>query len=69
MKAGGTVTIAAGTYREIVEIYKSVTLRGAGPDKTILQAPAPDWLALDVATDSLQVTVDGLRITGGRSGA
>jgi parallel beta-helix repeat protein len=69
VKVGGTVTVAAGTYKEKVEIYKSVTLRGAGPDKTILQAPGPEWLALNVATDSLQVTIEGLRITGGRFGA
>jgi parallel beta-helix repeat protein len=68
VKTGGTVTVEAGIYKEKVEIYKSVTIRGAGPDKTVLQAPGTDWLALNIASDQLQVTIEGLRVTGGRFG-
>jgi parallel beta-helix repeat protein len=68
VKVGGTITLAAGTYRGLVQIYKSVTIRGAGPDQTVLQAPGPDWVALNIATDQIQVTVEGLKVTGGRRG-
>jgi parallel beta-helix repeat protein len=68
VKTGGTVTVAAGTYKEKVEIYKSITIRGAGADKTVLQAPGADWLALNIATNQPQVTIEGLRVTGGRFG-
>ena len=68
VKAGGTITVSAGTYREQVQIYKSATIRGAGVGRTILQAPGPDWLALNVATDGLAVTLEGLTVTGGYGG-
>lgn len=68
VKAGGTVTVAVGTYKGKVEIYKSVTIRGAGAANTVLQAPGADCLTLNIATDQLQVTIEGLRVTGGRYG-
>jgi parallel beta-helix repeat protein len=51
-----------------VQIYRSVTVRGAGQGKTILEAPGPERVALNVATDQLQVTVEGLTVRGGRRG-
>jgi hypothetical protein len=44
--AGDTVAVAAGTYAELVVIGKAITLRGEGPDKTILTSPDP--LPVDV---------------------
>jgi hypothetical protein len=68
VKVGGTITVAAGTYQEQVQIYKSVKIIGAGPDQTVLQAPGPEWTALNIATDQLDVMIEGLKVTGGRRG-
>lgn len=68
VKPGGTITVAAGTYRGQLQIYKSVTIRGAGPEQTVLQAPGPDWTAVNIATASPVVTIEGLTVTGGRRG-
>lgn len=68
VKAGGTITVRAGTYQEQVQIYKSVTIQGEGPDLTVLKAPGPDWVALNIATDQVQVTVEGLTVSGGKQG-
>jgi len=68
VKVGGTITVAAGTYQEQVQIYKSVKIVGAGPDQTVLQAPGPEWTALNIATDQLDVVIEGLKVTGGRRG-
>jgi parallel beta-helix repeat protein len=68
VKAGGTITVSAGTYKEQVQVYKSLTIRGAGVDQTALQAPGPDWLTLNVATDGLTVVLEGFTVTGGYGG-
>jgi hypothetical protein len=68
VKVGGTITVAAGTYQEQVQIYKSVKIVGAGPDQTVLQAPGPEWTALNIATDQLDAVIEGLKVTGGRRG-
>jgi parallel beta-helix repeat protein len=67
-KAGGTITVVAGTYKEQIQIYKSVTIRGAGSDQTVVQAPSIEYVAINIATDQLQVTLEGLKVTGGRRG-
>jgi parallel beta-helix repeat protein len=68
VKAGGTIIVKAGTYQEQVQIYKSVTIRGDGPDLTVLKAPGPDWVALNIATDQIEVTIEGLTVSGGKFG-
>ncbi len=68
VRPGGTISVAAGTYRELVQIYKSLTIRGAGIDRTTLQAPGPDWLALNVASDGLTVVLEGITVSGGYGG-
>ena len=73
VQSGGTILVAAGTYVQPVQsgpvqIYKSLKIVGAGPDKTVLQAPGPEWVAVNVATDGLEVTLEGLTVTGGRRG-
>ncbi len=67
-KAGGSITVGAGTYNEQVQIYKSVTIRGAGSDQTVIQAPSNEHVAINIATDQLQVTLEGFKVTGGRRG-
>jgi parallel beta-helix repeat protein len=68
VKAGGTITLGAGTYKEQVQIYKSVTIRGAAPDQTVVQAPSIEYVAINIATDQLQGTLEGFKVTGGRRG-
>jgi parallel beta-helix repeat protein len=68
VRPGGTITVAAGTYRGQLQIYKSVTIRGAGSGRTILQAPGTDWTVVNIATDQLNVVLEGLTVTGGRRG-
>jgi parallel beta-helix repeat protein len=73
VQSGGTIRVAAGTYVQPVQsgpvqIYKSLKILGAGADKTVLQAPGPEWVAVNIATDGLEVTLEGLTVTGGRRG-
>jgi parallel beta-helix repeat protein len=73
VRSGGTIVVAAGTYQQSVQsgpvqIYKSLKIVGAGAGKTILQAPGPQWVAVNVATNGLNVTLEGLTVTGGRRG-
>ena len=68
VRPGGTIVVAAGLHLEQLQIYKSVTIRGAGSGRTVLQAPGPDWTAVNIATDGLEVVLEGLTVTGGRRG-
>ena len=65
---GGTITVAAGTYPGLVQVCKSVTIQGAGPGQTILQAPGADWTVINVATEGPEVVLEGFSVTGGRYG-
>ncbi len=70
---GGTITIAPGTYEDGLTIWKSLTLRGAGREQTILKALPERGLVVsilagvDVRLEALGVTdskADGLWIYG-----
>ncbi|MDQ2653898.1 MAG: hypothetical protein M3Z20_12765 [Chloroflexota bacterium] len=61
-KAGATITVCPGTYREDLAIAADVRLVGAGADSTILQGSG----TLSVVRNfSQRVTLEHLRITGG----
>lgn len=72
---GGTVNIAAGTYREDSDILvqRSVTLQGQGRDSTVLEGGAAHRvLTLSGAggwdlSDDIDVTIDGLAVKDGSS--
>ena len=73
VQSGGVIVVAAGTFQQPVQsgpvqIYKSLKIVGAGAGKTILQAPGPEWVAVNLATNGLEVTLEGLTVTGGRRG-
>ncbi len=73
VQSGGTIMVAPGVYQQPVQsgpvqIYKSLKIMGAGPDKTVLKAHGSNWVAVNIATDQLQVTIEGLKVTGGRRG-
>jgi hypothetical protein len=76
--AGDTILIGAGTYPENVEVYKGLTLSGAGPDLTIIDgnntervlwteaypnATAPNGIALSGVTVQNGASIDGAGIT------
>jgi len=61
----GTISVAAGTYFEVVEINKNLSLQGAGPDQTIVDGGA---LGSVVAIDpGCTVTVSNVTLRGGTS--
>lgn len=68
VRSGGTVWLPAGSYREIVQLYKSVKIAGAGTDNTTIHARSEEWTCVNVATDDVVVFLDGIRLTGGRRG-
>jgi parallel beta-helix repeat protein len=63
---GEAVLIGPGTYRENLTITKSVVLRGAGRDKTIITTQASTPVVL-VSGSQIQVTLEGLALTGASS--
>ncbi len=66
-RPGETIILARGTWEENLRIEKSITLRGAGPEATILKAAQPGppvvWVRGDV-----EVRLEGLALQEGRGG-
>ncbi|MGZ4339188.1 MAG: hypothetical protein ACXVQ3_03945 [Gaiellaceae bacterium] len=63
---GDTIVIAAGTYAGGITIDKSLIIQGAGSKRTIVKGGGPVvTIFRDVASDGLNVSIDGLTITGG----
>ena len=70
--AGGTVTVAAGTYAEALNITKNLTLTGAASGTTFINAPAtvPTFVRnlesprILVAVESATVSISGFTIDG-----
>lgn len=65
---GSVIILAAGTWIENITIEKSLTLRGAGPDRTIIiavDAPGAAYSGILVeATHPIQVSIEGLTARG-----
>ena len=62
--AGGTVNVASGTYTEQLTIGKSLSVVGAGPSSTTIQAPA-SLIGNEIEISSgLTVTMSGLNLDG-----
>jgi hypothetical protein len=63
---GDTVAIGAGTFNGGITIDKSVHVVGAGASKTIIKGGGPVvTIFRATAPDALNVTIDGVMITGG----
>jgi predicted outer membrane repeat protein len=62
--AGDTINVAAGTYNENVNIAKSITLQGAGPDVTIVDGSGIGNVFYIFGTGT-NVTLTGLTIRNG----
>lgn len=65
--AHSTIIISRGTWTENLRLEKSITLRGQGPEATIIQAARAGPPVLWVGKNA-QVTVEGLTLKGGRGG-
>jgi hypothetical protein len=64
--SGGTVNIAAGTYKENVKIDKSLTVNGAGATQTIVDGnKAGSVFTLGKNNPKVDVTLSGMTIQGG----
>jgi hypothetical protein len=63
---GDTITIAAGTYAGGITIDKGVQVRGAGTAATVIKGGGPVvTIFRAVASETLNVAIDGVTITGG----
>jgi len=63
VSTGETILIGPGTYQENLTITKSVVLRGAGPDKTVIRSAQESTPVVHIE-GSAQVTLEGLTLTG-----
>lgn len=61
---GAVICLNPGTWEETLVIDKGLTLRGAGPDQTLIKGVTVDSSALTVRSFSnAMVTIEGLRVT------
>lgn len=62
---GDTILIGPGTYRENLKITKSLTLRGAGQEKTVIEGARAGYPVVRVESDSkIKVQLEDLALTG-----
>ncbi len=67
---GGTVNIPAGVYTESLTLYKPVSLVGAGPGSTIINAALNDRVLTVTGNTILPTTqIVSLTLQGGRCSA
>jgi len=60
---GGTITLAPGTYEVGLTLWKPVTLRGAGPEQTILKNLANCQLVGSVIAGVAGIQIENLALT------
>lgn len=65
--AGAVIQLGRGTWAENLRLEKNVTIRGAGPENTVLQGGRPGLAVLWIGGEA-QVQVEGLSIRAGRGG-
>jgi len=64
-RSGDTITIGPGTYTENLVIAKSLTLRGAGREQTILKGAEAGKPVIQLKSDSeIEVAIENLAVTG-----
>jgi parallel beta-helix repeat protein len=62
-RAGDTITIGPGIYNENLVITKSVALRGAGQDQTIIRGTDPAWPVIQIESEQpIEVAINSLTI-------
>lgn len=65
---GGTIAIAPGAYEVGLTLWKPVTLRGSGPEKTLLKALANHGLVGSIIAGVAGIQLENLAITTGGGG-
>ncbi len=60
---GGTIAIASGTYEVGLTLWKPMTLRGAGPEETLLKALARRGLVGSIIAGVAGIQIENLAIT------
>jgi len=65
-KEGDVICLSEGTWEENLVIEKSVTLRGAGPEKTVIRSAEEDRPVVLIEGSGIEVVLEGLTITGAR---
>ncbi len=69
-KEGAVICLSAGTWQENIKITKSLTLRGAGQEQTVIDGVRRDYPVVWIwqTTQAISVKVEGLRIIGAEGG-
>jgi len=65
-KEGDVICLSEGTWTENLVIGKSVTLRGAGPVKTVIKSAQEGRPVVWIEGSEIEVILEGLTITGAR---
>ncbi len=63
---GGTVQVASGTYYENVVLNKSLTLKGASSDITIIDGGGPPKTVVEITADNVEIS--GFAVRNGGNG-
>ncbi|MFQ6033837.1 MAG: nitrous oxide reductase family maturation protein NosD, partial [Candidatus Bipolaricaulia bacterium] len=66
---GAVLSLAAGRWEESLRITKSLTLRGAGQEETLIEGREEGWPTVWIsAAGRVTVRIEGLGIAGARGG-
>ena len=65
---GAVICLGEGTWEENLVIRKSVTLRGAGADKTVIRSAWESRPVVWIEGSEIEVILEGLTLTGGEQG-
>jgi len=63
-RSGDTIIIGPGTYTENLRIEKSLTLRGAGAGKTVIESAEEGQPVVLIKGEEIEVILEGLILTG-----
>lgn len=66
--SGDTIQVAAGVYIETLSLNKSVNLRGAGRDSTMIMPSNSIFAPVITITGGSEALIEGFTLTGGKNG-
>ncbi|RLB42080.1 MAG: hypothetical protein DRH12_06585, partial [Deltaproteobacteria bacterium] len=62
--SGAVICLGEGTWKENIEIRKSLTIRGAGAGKTVIRSAELNRPVVWIEGDEIEVDLEGVTITG-----